>query len=531
MARKSRYEKAKDAQWNTAFYIRLSREEPGKEESDSVVTQKQIMFDYIAGKPEFKFYDMYIDDGRTGTDFDRSGFIRMEEDIRQGYVNCVIVKDLSRMGRNYVYTGLYQDQYYRKDIRLISILDNFDSLYNNDDLMVPIKNIFNEQYAHDISLKVRSALDVKRKNGEFIGSQACYGYMKDPKDKHHLIIDEMVAPNVQLIYKLFISGMAKGSIAKELNRQGIICPSEYKKSKGERYSQSEHYAKQMYWNDTSVRLILTNQIYTGDMVQHKQTVKSFKIHQNILLDKSQWLIVPNTHEAIIDKGTWELAQKILNTDTRKNLQTGNVYLFAGLIYCGDCRRAMSVRKNSASSKTSYTYYICGTYRTYGKDKCSSHAIRYDILIDVVLNGIREQIEKYSDLEILYENVDIQRKISSKIKSNVKKINELKDKIYKAETLKQGLYEDFKAEIISIDEYFDYRNKYIEDIEVMTNELAGLEKQNRQIDSCDELAEAKKKLLRYRNVENLSRKAVLELVDSIYVFADKNITINYTFKAL
>lgn len=531
MARKSKYEKTSNNQWKTALYIRLSKEDGDKEESNSVSTQKQILSAYIAERPEFKLYDMYIDDGYTGTNFERPDFKRMEEDIRQGNVDCVIVKDLSRLGRNHTYVGLYQDEFNRNDVRFIAINDNVDSQNNNDDLIVPIKNIFNEQYAHDISIKVRSALDIKRKNGEFIGSQACYGYMKDPKDKHHLIIDEAVAPNVQLIFKLFISGMAKGSIAKELNRQEIICPSEYKRSKGERYSQSEHFAKKMYWNETSVRLILTNQIYTGDMVQRRQTVKSFKIHQNILLDKSQWLVVPNTHKPIIDKGTWGLAEKILGTDTRKNLQTGNVYLFAGLIYCGDCGRAMSIRKNSVNNKSQYVYYICGTYRTYGKEKCSSHAIRYDILTDTVFNGIKEQIEKYADLEKLYESADVQRKINSRMKSNTKKINELKDKIIKAESLKQGLYEDFKAEIISKDEYFDYRNKYIEDIEAMTNELTEIEKQNRQIDSSDELIEAKNKLLKYKNAESLSRKAVLELVDSIYVFADKNIRINYTFKAL
>ena len=270
---KKRKQSDKNKIWQAALYLRLSREDGDKEESDSVVNQKELLNQFISLEPDIVVYDVYVDDGWSGTNFERPDFIRMMQDMKEGKVNCVIVKDLSRFGRNYIDVGQYIEKIFPLlDIRFISVTDNLDSVKNPqtmNTIMVPFKNLINDEYCRDISNKVRSSLDMKRKQGKHIGSFACYGYQKDPEDHNHLVIDEEAAEVVRDIFQWYISGMSILSISQKLNAMGVPNPSCYKKIHGLKYKNRYENIGMGKWPDSSVRRILGNQMYIGNLVQGK----------------------------------------------------------------------------------------------------------------------------------------------------------------------------------------------------------------------------------------------------------------------
>ena len=325
--------------FNVAVYIRLSREDGDKEESDSVGNQRKLLTEYVHKKDELILYDVYIDDGYTGTNFNRPDFQRMIADIEAGKVNCVIVKDLSRFGRDYIDTGRYLERYFPElGVRFISITDGIDSMKQAYDMLLPIKNIFNEQYARDISKKVQTAVKTKQKAGEFIGAFTSYGYKKSPVDKNKLVIDEYAANVVRRIFSLYIQGYGKQRIAKLLNAEGILCPAEYKRAIGLNYNNPNKLDSTTYWSYSTINSILHREMYVGNMVQGTKHQRMRSKQKK--MDKDKWIIVENTHEPIIDKETWEKAQSLLHKRTRElDLET-NKNIFAGFVKCGDCGRAM-----------------------------------------------------------------------------------------------------------------------------------------------------------------------------------------------
>lgn len=534
MARTSKNTARADAEsiWKTALYIRLSREDGDKEESDSIGNQRQMLMSYVSENPEFKLYDIYVDDGFTGTNFNRPDFKRMIADMEQKNINCIIVKDLSRFGRDYIGVGNYQENIFpRYDIRFIALNDRIDTYLCKDDsqsILVPFTNIINEQYARDISRKVRSALDTKRKSGEFIGAFASYGYCKDPDDHNKLVIDPEAAENVRNIFHWFIGGMPKLSIAYKLNELGIACPSEYKKQKGMKYVNSNCLKSTNYWTHTSIHRILKNEIYIGNMVQHTQSKKSFKIKQNVRLDKSDWIIVKGTHEPIIDTQTWEIAQRLLNTDIKKSQYTGKIHLFAGLIKCGDCGRAMKKRVNHGGK---YEYYICGTYQAYGKAHCTSHSIRTDELTEMVLGEIKAQIAKYVDYEKLQNELHARQSVQEAQRENEQALAELTKKLEKVTKLKQGLYEDLKSGVLSKDEYFCFKNQYEKDMERFRHSIALFSGRMNDINTNGELRKSAELVLKYKDIQVLTREMLVSLVKSVTIYSDKTITIHFNFKPI
>ena len=285
--------------FNVAVYIRLSREDGDKEESDSVGNQRRLLTEYIAKKEEFILYDIYIDDGYSGTNFNRPDFQRMITDIEEGKVNCVIVKDLSRFGRDYIDTGRYLERYFPEvGVRFISVTDGIDSMKQTYDMLLPIKNIFNEQYARDISKKIQSTMKSKQKAGEFIGAFTSYGYKKSPVNKNKLVIDDYAASVVRRIFSLYIHGFGKQKIAKILNEEGILSPVEYKKFNCDNYRNAKCLGSTTYWSYSAVNSILHRQMYVGNMVQGTKH-QSMRSRQK-KMPKEDWIIVENTHEPIID---------------------------------------------------------------------------------------------------------------------------------------------------------------------------------------------------------------------------------------
>lgn len=513
--------------FNAAIYIRLSKEDGDKEESDSIGNQRKLLTEYINNKQNLFLYDVYADDGYTGTNFNRPDFQRMLADIEEGNVNCVVVKDLSRFGRDYIDTGRYLERVFPElGVRFISVSDGIDSVKQAYDMLLPIKNIFNEQYARDISKKVQTAVKTKQKAGEFIGAFATYGYNKSPLDKHKLVVDEYAAGIVRRVFSLYIQGCGKQSIAKRLNSEGILCPSEYKKVNGENYKNCNRLESTSYWTYSTIRMMLDNQMYIGNMVQGKrrQCLRS----KQRTLEKENWIIVENTHEPIIDSGTWEKAQRLLTRRNRDIDLKTNKNIFAGFVKCGDCGRSMM--KNfwrKADGSKSYSFY-CGTYKRSGKNYCTPHTIPFQVLEDIVLGDLQTIIQ---NVENLQELVKSQILAASKDKRIVdaESSGRIKTELERMIHLKKSTYEDFKEGLISKEEFVSYRKDYLKKEALYSKQIEALEVKKKG-NAAGEVFETPwlKRLLELREIEELDREIVLEMIDQITVYENRRLKIRYNF---
>lgn len=519
-------------QWKAADYARISREDGDKEESDSIGTQFDIIDDYIAHNDDITFVDRYSDDGWSGTNFDRPDFMRLMEDIKKGKINCVIVKDLSRLGRNYILVGQYLEMIFPMlNIRFISVNDRIDSIKDPasiNNALVSFKNVMNDEYCRDISNKVRSSLDRKRSKGEFIGSFASYGYMKDPDDHHHLIVDPVAAEVVKNIFDWFLQGMSIIGIAKRLNHMGIPNPSAYKRQCGLNY---KHPAGQLdsAWPDSSVKRVLKNRLYVGDMVQNKNRTKSYKVQISVAVPEENWVIVPNMHEAIIDREKFETVQQLLMRDTRTSPGINHVSIFAGYIRCADCLRAMG-KKSVAQSYGKYHYYVCQTFRKAGRNLCTKHTIREKQLYDAVLATIQSQIDLAVSMDQLVNDLKSQNVRAAK-SSRLEKMLQLKEEEYeKVSRCRIDLYPDWKAGILSRDEYLSLKAKIGEQLEQIEIAIANIKEEISKYQSAP-VSENKfiSNFLRYRNIQVLTREVIVELIEMIYVHEGGTITIQFKYQ--
>lgn len=360
--------------YKVGIYIRLSKEDEEKEkysESESIQNQRTLLMQYIK-ENKLNFIAEYVDDGVSGTSFDRPAFNKMIEDIEQGKINMVITKDLSRLGRNYVQSGYYTETYFPEhNVRYIAILDNIDTgldSANND--IAPFKSILNEMYAKDTSKKINSVLQSKRKQGEYLGT-APYGYKKDPENKYHLIKDEEAAEVVKTIFRMFLEGYGTMQIADYLSEQKIPIPSDY--NKRNRGTKSITYG---LWAQSTVRFILSNEVYTGTVIQGKRKKISFKSNKFVDVPEEDWIRVPNMHEAIVSQEDYQRARKIIEA-TKGSRNDVNDYLFKGLLKCYDCKGYIGIR---SPDKNCNIYGRCQRYGRYGKfDVCSPHNFNYQVL--------------------------------------------------------------------------------------------------------------------------------------------------------
>ena len=520
--------------WKAALYIRLSREDGDKVESNSITSQREILKEYLKLHPDIELHDFYIDDGWSGTNFDRPGFIRMMEDIYSGDVNCVIVKDLSRFGRNYTDAGNYLDNIFvRLQIRFIALNNGIDTATNNMNaatrcITVGVQNVINESLAATTSVNVRGTLNVNREQGKFIGSFASYGYMKDPNDHHKLIIDPETAPVVRMIFEKFIDGCSIIGIAKDLNEMGIPNPTAYKKLKGFNYKHPAGKKLDGLWPDSSVRRILRNEMYVGNMVQGKNTTISYKIKQCRAIPKEDWIIVEGTHQAIVDRETFDKAQSLFNQFIRKAPQKSEVDLFSGFVRCADCLRAMNKKTNSHPYGT-YHYYRCGTSRKMKKSSCTNHTIRIDKMELAVLASIQGMIDSAVEMDKLIKRINsspVKKKesshICSAIDTHTAELEKLKGMII-------DLYPDWKSGIISKEEYFTLKEQLTEKTTSLEKALENLKRTNEEFkngitEDNDFISHFKK----YGKIDTLTRAMVVELIDKIYVHEGGRITISFKF---
>jgi site-specific DNA recombinase len=518
--------------WNAAVYVRLSKEDGDKIESDSITSQKDILSEFVNHKDDIKISDFYIDDGWSGANFERPAFSRMMSDIYAKKVNCVIVKDLSRFGRNYADSSRYIDDIFVKlNIRFIALNSGVDTVCEHTNpatqcITVGIQNVINESYIANTSVSIRGALDINRKQGKFIGSFATYGYLKDPDDYHKLVIDDEAAEVVRTIFKWFIEGKSVIGITKNLNALGIPNPSEYKRQKGFNYKHTNKNNDGL-WCDSTVRRMLRNQMYIGNMVQGKNTNLSYKIKKCRAKPKEEWIIVESTHEPIIDKETFEKAQSLFNRNTRTSPKKTEVDLFSGFVKCADCHRAMSKKVNNHTYGV-YKYYRCVTASKKSKTACSPHSIRIDVLEKTVLSSIQNMIDTAVELEKILDKINKQA-VKNGDTLTKKALDKLKNDRENIKKISLDLYPDYKANIITLVEYEALKKNMASKIADLDIKIAEYEKtieteKSAQINQSDFI----KKFTQFGKIDKLNRPILCELVDSILVHKNGDITINFKF---
>ena len=504
--------------YNACIYARLSRDDGDKLESDSIINQKALIRDFLSKHPEIHAVSEKTDDGYSGVNFDRPAFQEMMEDIRSGKINCVVVKDLSRFGRNYIEAGDYIERVFPfLGVRFIAINDNYDSLDRNqsDSLIIPFKNLINDAYCKDISVKIRSQLEIKRKKGQFIGAFAAYGYLKDEEDHNKLVVDTYASEIVRAIFKWKIQGMSQGRIANKLNMQGVLCPMEYKLSLGMKVQTNFRVHKKALWSSKTVTRILTNEIYTGVLVQGKVGTPNYKIKKIMPRDEADWIRVEGVIPVIVDRDVFDSVQMILAKDIRIAPEEDVVYPLSGFVKCADCGQNM-VRKSYNAGGKSYSYFICST-RKAGKG-CSTHSISEEKLMDVVLQMVSKQIDSVCEMEKMLDIVDSLPEKQANVFNYDAQVVRLKDEIERNKSFKLKLYENLQEGLIGQDEYFLFKKSYVAKIAEAEAAIRAIEDEREQAvsrnrDSLSWMESFKK----YRNITSVNRSMVVDLIRQVNVF--------------
>ncbi len=522
-----------DQTFKVAIYLRLSKEDDdlscssgAKSESNSISNQRKLIYDFMKSHPELDLYDEYKDDGKSGSNFDRAEFQRMMKDIEAGKVNCVVVKDQSRFGRDYIDVGKYKEKIFPKlGVRFITINEGYDSLSatSSDDLAFTINSFVYDFYIRDISTKIRTNLTAKKQNGEYAGAFVAYGYVKDSNDKSKLVVDPFAADVVKDIFRWKIEGLSPQNIAVRLNGLGIPSPAEYKKLSGSNYKTSFQTSSKAVWSHVSVRRILKNEIYLGVMIQGKRTTPNYKTKTVVTKAESEWLRVEGTHEAIISVRDFELVQELLRDDTHCRAGDVTVPVYAGRIYCGDCG-ATAVRKTVSYAGRRYVYYVCNANK-HDKTVCSRHSIREDILGQVIYQTVRHQIDLLLDVDKAlrqFENLSWEK---HKLKQLDASIEIQEEVVRKNNTLRLGIYEDLRAGLLDRSEYESLKKELAERIAEATAAIEKLNKEKREIlDGVSKQQSWIEQFRQYENVTELTRPMVIHLIERINIFEDSNIEI-------
>ena len=521
--------------YRVAMYLRLSQDDEKydkdfKAESNSISNQRLQIQDYIDKSEEMELAKEYVDDGYSGINFERPAFKEMMEDVITGSINCIVVKDLSRFGRDYIDSGRYLQRVFPSlDIRFIALNDNYDSFTASEtekNLVIPFKNFINDNYCRDTSAKVRSVCKVKRKQGQFISNYAPYGYEKDKEDKHKIVIDKEVEYVVRKIFSMKLEGYSSYSIAKHLNDNGILSPMEHKKAKGIRYKTGFSTKAVAKWDTPSVNRILINEIYIGTLQQGKREKINYKLDKVVSKNKSDWIEIEDNHEAIIDPHDFEIVQKLLKCDIKAKTVGEKADLFSGLLFCKDCNAQMT-KKVDKRGKIPTVYYICSSYNK--GHNCSRHSIKQEELQRTVLEMIRHYIQYLGEYESVSEKIK-EMEVSYELFQKIDKRQEYTKKSKaKFELLKSSLYQDLKEGIIAEEEFYDmrefYTNRIVESeliLEKQSKEIARLYKKS--LGNQNFLADIKK----YQNIGTLERGLLVRLVDKIYVLEDKKIEIQFNY---
>lgn len=532
MPRRKKVNKEERNIWKVGIYCRLSSDDGDNAESDSITNQKEIIEYFLKKEENIEIIDYYQDDGYSGTTFNRPDFKRMFNALVNGDINTIIVKDLSRFGRNYIEVGNYIEQIFPLyNTRFIAVNDNIDSFKDPksvNNIIVPFKNLMNDEYARDISNKVRSVLMTKSLNGEWVGGTCPYGYKKNPDNIHQLIIDEEEAPVVRKIFKMALDGFGHIKIARFLNDNGILCRKEVQRRKKYKLSMSSEDEEIVYhWSTSTIGKMVTSEIYIGNLVWNRTGSISYKDHRQIYKPKSEWVIVEGTHEGIISVEDFNKIQETIKERLSKKKRPEKLTIYKYKIKCADCGRSMCKMEDFRDGRTSSNFY-CRNYKTTSS-KCSPHKIKTSELDSMVIEAILMQIKSVLNIEKTINKIKENSKTTNKDEYE-KQILKLNNDIDKIKRLKKVAYEDWKLERISKEEFINYSNDYEKSIENLNNEIKVYE--NKIEGSLRDIKEDEywiEHFRRNKKIKSLSREVIEELIDCIYVHEGGNITIKFKYQ--
>ena len=506
----------------TALYCRLSKDDGTNNDSMSISTQKTMLKDY-AKRNGFLNCQFYVDDGYSGTNYDRPAFRQLIEDIQDGEVSTLITKDLSRLGRNYLETGTYIEVFFpNHNVRYIAINDGVDSIDNAQMDITPFRNIINEMYAKDTSRKIKSALHARRMQGKYMATTAPFGYQKDEKDHNHLVIDEVTAPVVELIFSIAEEGVGLHTICNRLRKAKVLKPSFYKKELFERFMDEE---KMYDWDTAYVSQILHNPVYAGNLTVADKPTKTMRSKKRQYIPYAEREIIYGTHEPIIEQNRWNNVQKILQSRPPVIGESSSGYdnIFRGVIKCADCGSAMLAKveqKRKRNNVLDKTFYCCTKYRKFGKEGCSAHTIEARTVHEVVLADIQKHAgqaltdRKAMVMEIA-ERLNLQ--LSADREQQKKELRQCKQRVSEIENLYAKLYEDLTRELITEKRFQMLSARYDSEQEELTAKIKELEKSaiadKEQLSSIEHFAE---QISGYAGIAELNFKIINQLIEKILV---------------
>ena len=502
------------------MYLRLSKEDGEKTESNSISNQREMINSY-ARKNQITMVKEYVDDGYSGANFDRPNFKEMIKAAYDRKFNTIIVKDLSRFGRDYIEAGKYIQRIFPENgLRFISINDNYDSKsagMNDTHLILPIKNFINDSYCRDISNKVKSSQKIKREKGDFISAFAPYGYKKSEENKNKLVIDKEVANIIKNIFDMKLMGYSSKAIADELNHLGVLTPRKYKESQGFKCNGFQN-TKGGTWSVKTVNRIIENEVYIGNTLQGKSITLSYKNKKQIDKEKEEWIRVENTHEAIISKEVFTIANTMLKRDLNNFRGKDKIDIFTGMLFCKECGSSL-IRRTVKYKEREEIFYICSKYN---KEKsCTRHSIKEETLIKAVSKIMKSYIEFNEKLYSKVQLIDINKNL----KDN--QIPILKREKAMTEELLSSLYLDLKEDVISKEEYQLFRKNYMEKLTKLDESIQY--RLRKQEDTKDKIDENKSWIIdinRYKNLSEIDRLSVVMLIDKIFISEDKTIDVRF-----
>lgn len=516
--------------YKTAFYIRLSREDGDNMESESIKNQRDLLQIFLEQtKEKLLFVEEYVDDGYTGSNFDRPSWQRLLIDIDSGKINTIVTKDLSRMGRDYISMGEYIERIFPEHgIRYIALNDDIDTLYETPGLeFLQFKLVFNDYYLKDTSKKIRKIVRAKKEKGQFLGWKAIYGYKKDPSDKHKIIVDEEVRPIIERMFNLVIEGKSPKQIANIFSDEHIPTPSMYANLK--RGMKSTAYE---LWCPRTIGEMLTNETYIGNLTQGRRKKINYKSKKEIRTPKEEWIIIKNTHEAIIDKTVFDTVQGLIKKNKNKPMGN-NIYLLSGFLVCKECGHAIGINKSSDGKRK---YCHCTYYTSHSKyGLCTPHTCNYDKLEVAILNEIRKMCREYVDETTFKDKVDEARK-KNNIRINIQKeINILGRKVNSNLSYIDKIYEDKLKGDIDMEMFNRLTVKYKDEIDSWKNKMLELENRLSNLDKDDTFDRDKndtlKKIDEYLSFEKPNRNLLVNLIDKILISEDKTVEIHYKFRLI
>jgi len=524
----------KTKSFRVGLYMRLSREDGDKEESSSVTNQREMLKRYVSEQENFFIVKEYVDDGYTGTNFDRPGFKQMIEDIEAGIIDTVITKDLSRLGRERLGVGHYTEIYFPEhNIRYIALLDNIDTYFDagmND--IAPFKGVINDMYVRDISKKIRSSLIERKKAGNFLGVTAPYGYQKDLNNKFHLIINEKEAEIVKRVFRLYLEGNGLTRIAQILTKDGIPVPGESRD-----IGKTRRTALYSSWKQTTIRRILDNRVYLGELVQFKRRKVNYKSKRRITVPEEERYICRGTHEAIIDEESFNAVQNILKKN-KSFKGTKHDYLFKGLLFCNECGARLNVTYSNYALKRygEYRYTtICYSYSRLYSDICTRHSNSIPELEEVLIKHIKEVCSRYINENLQDELISMakkQKQFELKQITNEKKLETIFQKISDIGLYIKNLYMDKVKGVVSENDYISLVADFTKDRDNLIKEKEELIKIiNNQKPQIDETAKIEKLAKEFLSLERPTKQLLNELIEKITISENKEINFYFKFNEL